>query len=363
MKKHVCLCVLLIIFANYNLIAVSTYANNQEVTITKVGEFATNALYYHIEVIDDILYFTEFDTKKFCLLDVQDPSKPVSLANYSVTDGHDFEIRGDIAYLSTWEYGIEITDISNSTNPIKISNYTTGPISHLNVIDNYIYASRHTENRSYYEIIDVSNLFEPKLVKEFCEGQGAKPFIDNNLALICVKNVTSLECYFRLYNIEDRENPELVSEYISNENIYCYDIFLENDYAYFALAGKGVMIIDYSDIYNPIYVHRFETGHNVWRLHVVEDILFIANDVAGTKIIDVTSKTNPIELAKYYDGGSAYNLDMKDNLIFVADENDAIEILEIKGLEIFETSFVLLHSLLLIPILILLKKIPKSKRK
>ncbi|MCE7747214.1 MAG: hypothetical protein GPJ51_02385, partial [Candidatus Heimdallarchaeota archaeon] len=148
----------------------------------------------------------------------------------------------------------------------------------------------------------------------------------------------------------------------SNENIYCYDIFLENDYAYFALAGKGVLVLDYSDIYNPVYVHRFETGHNIWRLNVVEDILFIANDVAGTKILDIKNKTNPIELVSFYDGGSNYNLDMKDNLIFVADENDAIEILEVEGLEIFETSFILLPCLLLIPILMLLKQTTKSKR-
>ena len=317
---------------------ISSFANNQEVSLAKIGEFATGALYYHIDVIDDRLYFTEFDTKKFCLLDVKDPTKPVSLANYSVTDGHDFEIKENSAYLSTWEYGMEIVNISNPSDPSKINDYSPGSISHLRIIDNYVYASRHTPSKSYYEIIDVNNPLEPKKLKEFCEGQGAKPFIKNDLAFFSVKNFTSNQCYFRVFDISDPENPELISEYISSEDIYCYDIFVEDNYAYCALASNGLMIMDYSNISNPVKVLSYENGNDIWRLHVEEDILFMTNDYAGIKILDVTNKTNPVELASFYDGGSSYSFVVKDNLIFVADSNDAIEILEIEGLETEKTS-------------------------
>jgi len=335
-KSRICIVLLLLILIN--LTTCTSFAKNQKVSITKIGEFSTQALYYHVSIIDDLLYYTEFDTKKFCILDVQNPANPISLFNYSVTDGHDFEIKGDIAYLSTWEFGMEIVNISEPTNPTKISEYSPGSISHVKVVDNYIYASRHTENRSYYEIIDVSNPSEPEKINEFCEGQGAKPFIKDNLAFFGISNYSVAESYFRVYDITNPENPELISEYIPSENVHCYDIYLENNYAYFALADNGLMIMNYSNLTNPVEVFTYENGNDIWRVYAEKDILFISNDDAGIKILDIANKTNPVEFANFYDGGSSYSFVVKDNLIFVGDSNDSIEILEIKGLKTEKTS-------------------------
>ena len=315
------------------MIIYSSYANYQDISLAKIGEFATGALYYHVDVVDDIVYFTEFDTKRFCTLNVQDPAKPISLANYSVTDGHDFEIKDNIAYLSTWEYGIEVVDISDPSNPTKIGEYISDSISHVKVVEDCIYASKHNTSESYYEIIDISDPSQPEKIEEFCEGQGAKPFITGDLAFFGVRNLTHPQTHFRVYDISNPSNPDLISEYISTEAIYVYDIYVEINFAYYALANNGFLIIDYRDMASPVEVHNYKNGIGIWRLHVEGDIIFISNDIAGMKILDITNKTNPIEVAGFNDGGSSYSFVLKDNLLFVADENDAIEILEISGWE------------------------------
>lgn len=346
LKKQGILIISIFIITSCNLI-VNSSSNYQDISLAKIGEFATGALYYHIDINDDVAYFTEFDTKRFCSLDVQDPTNPISLANYSVTDGHDFEIKENVAYLSTWEYGIEVVDISNPSNPTKIGEYISDSISHVKVIEDYIYASKHNTNGSYYEIIDISDPTQPEKLKEFCEGQGAKPFIKGDLAYFGVRSLTLPQTHFRVYDISNPGNPELISEYISTEAIYVYDIYVENNIAYYALANNGFLIMDYSDIANPVEVHIYENGNSIWRLHVVGDILFMSNDNAGMKILDITNKTNPIEVASFYDGGSSYSFVLKEKLIFVADENDAIEILEISGWKPEKTSGFLLPTIIL----------------
>ncbi|NPD90180.1 MAG: hypothetical protein HGN29_15825 [Asgard group archaeon] len=352
--------VLLYVLCCYNLLVNSASADYQDITITKIGEFTTGALYYHVDVKDEIVYFTEYDTKRFCSLDVQDPTRPISLANYSVTDGHDFEIQEDIAYLSTWEYGMEIVDISNPSNPTKISEYVSDSISHVKVVEDYIYASKHNTSDSFYEIIDISDPTQPEKVKEFCKGQGAKPFISGDFAYFGVRSLSQTQTHFRVYDISNPSNPELISEYNSSEEIYVYDIYVENDLAFYALANNGFMIIDFSDIANPVEVYTYENGNSIWRLHVEEDILIISNDIAGMKILDITNKTNPVEVASFYDGGSSYSFVLKDNLLFVADENDAIEILEISGWNPKRTSGFLLPIVI---ITIIITQMRKKKEK
>jgi hypothetical protein len=273
---------------------------------------------------------------------VREPTNPISLANYSVTDGHDFEIKEDIAYLSTWEYGMEVVDISDPSNPAKIGEYISDSISHVKVIEDYIYASKHNTSGSYYEIIDISDPTQPIKLKEFCEGQGAKPFIDGNLAFFGVRSLSYPQTNFRVYDISNPSNPELISEYISTEAIYVYDIYVENNFAYYALANNGLLIMDYSNIARPVEVCNYTNGNSIWRLHVEGEILFMSNDYAGMKILDITNKSNPVEVASFYDGGSSYSFVLKDNLLFVADESDAIEILEINGWEPEKTSGFLL---------------------
>ena len=338
----------------------SSSANYQDISLDKIGEFETGALYYHIDVKEDIVYFTEYDTKRFCSLDVRDPTKPISQANYSVTDGHDFEIKENIAYLSTWEYGIEIVDISDPSNPTKISEYVSDSISHVKVIEDYIYASKHNTSGSYYEIIDISDPTQPEKLKEFCGGQGAKPFINGDLAFFCVRNLTHSQIHFRVYDISTPANPELISEYISGDDIYAYDIYVENNYAYYALANNGFLIMDYSSIANPVEVHTYENGNDIWRLHVEGEILFMSNDIAGMKILDITNKTNPLEVASFYDGGSSYSFVLKENLLFVADANDAIEVLEISGWETEIASGFLLPTMI---IGVIISQLTRKKKK
>jgi len=331
-------------------------SDNEGISISKISEFGSRALYYHIEVEDDIVYFTEFDTKRFCTLNVEDPTKPISLANYSVTDGHDFEIKENIAFLSTWEYGIEVVDISNPSNPTKIGEYISESVSHLKVVEDIIYASKHNTSGSFYEIIDISDPTQPEKVKEFCEGQGAKPFLRGNLAYFCVRDLTHSQIHFRVYDINNPANPELISEYTSSAEIYAYDIYVENDFAYYALANNGFLILDYSDIANPVEVHTYENGNDIWRLYVEGDIMIVSNDYAGMKILDITNKTNPIEVASFNDGGSSYSFVIKDRLIFVADANDAIEILEISGWETKKITGFLLPIVIITPFILIIWK-------
>lgn len=347
LKKHRFLIIFIFVIASFNFIINSSSANYQDISIEKIGEFATGALYYNVDVVDDVVYFTEFDTKRFCTLDVQDPTNLISLANYSVTDGHDFEIKDNIAYLSTWEYGIEAVDISDPSNPTKIGEYISDSISHLEVIEDYIYASKHNTSGSYYEIVDISDPTQPEKVKEFCEGQGAKPFIDGDLAFFCVRNLTHPQIHFRVYDISNPRNPELISDYSSSAEIYAYDIYVENNLAFYALADNGLLIMDYSDIANPTEVHTYENGNDIWRLYVEKDILIMSNDIAGMKMLDITNKTNPIEVASFDDGGSSYSFALKENILFVADAEDAIEILEISGWESKEVSGFLIPVIIL----------------
>jgi len=101
--------------------------------------------------------------------------------------------------------------------------------------------------------------------------------------------------------------------YLKNQlpllNEQAYDIALAGHYAFVAMAGDGLLVIDISDGIAPTVVDRIKPSHPVKKLSVVGDHLYIAGN-RQLSIVDITQPLDAKIIGEYQTPSSITDLDV-----------------------------------------------------
>ncbi len=172
------------------------------------------------KIVDDYLYAV--DSHNINIFNISNLNSPQELAD--VFAGFDIETifnRGNILFLGSMS-GMYIYDITSPATPQFISEFSHGTACDPVVVDdNYAYITLRAGNfcgafASSLEIVDISDIYNLKLVKSYTMDNPYGLGIKNELLFIC-DGLSGL----KVYNKSDIENLELLNTFI---DIIAYDV-------------------------------------------------------------------------------------------------------------------------------------------
>jgi hypothetical protein len=228
-----------------------------EVSRLNLGRIYRNQLCYGNERI----YFQETGGHVTRSVDVSNPLEPY------ITDFR-FEPRWRLGFSSFRTHGNHLIIPTTADGRSGIFMVSTDPDNpeetfsqlfgevHMPpaIVDNYMYAPARSDG---VIIFDISDIMHPREVGRF-EVENDAWYLDAEGDLLCVSDGN-----LNVFNIENRENPELLSVYDVPDSTR--DIQIEYDYVYVHLGNRAywhlplLHIVDLTDPSNPVSVGHGET--------------------------------------------------------------------------------------------------------
>lgn len=245
------------------------------------------------------------------IFDVSDPSNPVKVSFYD-SPGYPMgvTVAGNYAYLAGGDSdGLRIIDISNPSTPIETGVFFTPgmPIS-VDVSGNYAYVTE----TSGLQIIDVSDPSSPKEVGYFDTGDLAWDVgIAGNYAYVAAG--------YKGLRIIDISNPTAPTEIGFHKTTNAFGVAVDGNYVYLADFSDGLHIIDVSDPASPSESGSTPLPGGGYDVSVEQGIAYFAGGDAGLRVFDVSNTSAPVETGYYDTPGVAMGVAMVGDLAYVAE--------------------------------------------
>ncbi len=262
-------------------------------------------------------------------------------------------VQGDLAYVTSFYGGLEILDIDNPTNPKLITRYAESSSYYvcLYLENSKLYLANYITNT--IEILDVSDPSAPVRISSafddsFMLWPGSKIRVRDDIAYITkyfdyshifdgifyvvdctdpanvtlLTTLTDLDAVFydfyllgnhlflatslglRIYEIDNDYNLTLVSEY-SDLSSNIGGVFVENNHAFLAARDYGLIVLDVSDIENPVLASSYETGggsiyeYGGYNIYLENNIVYMSDYNDGLLVFDGSDPNNPIAIGSY----------------------------------------------------------------
>ena len=228
--------------------------------------------------------------------DVSDPQNPVILSEVrtrSLVDRCTYDPVNKRLYVCAYFSGIEIWDLSDIYNPMRMSRFPTEPYPRSGVAysGNYLF---FTTNYSLWTL-DISDPYNPTIADDL--------FIANNLiAQMYMKGetiyiVTSSQG-LKIVDASDPLNLQLIASYgyVSGSE---FDI--SGNYLYAVTSSGMFTILNISDSLNVTIAGSLNIGDYPQDIVVFNDKAYISkwNTNGGLQIIDVTDPSAPTSISLY----------------------------------------------------------------
>lgn len=218
-------------------------------------------------------------------------------------------ISGSYAYLTSNR--LKVIDISNPASPVEVWSGLEGMSGHnpMLIKDNYLYVLNSSEGK----ILDITNPASPESAGVFNDGDTLWFIGEGDIYgdyLFTGTGTTWSKHYFVVWDIIDPTSPTPVGSYSTGsgyEWIYDVKVSPDGNYAYLAVGGYGLRVMDVSSPGSPYEVGSLELGGGAI-IEIYGSYLFLAcdGDVSNRRIvvIDISNPASPTELSSF--GGDTY---------------------------------------------------------
>ncbi|NHJ86924.1 MAG: hypothetical protein FK734_15785 [Asgard group archaeon] len=295
-----------------------------------------------IEIKDDLAYLAD-RTGGLEIFNISNLKAPRRIGQYREIglNAMNIYIRGDCAIVPCYDDGIYFINISNPTNPTKITDYDNDNwIRVCQIRDDLLFVAglnRTMEvlNISDYSAITLEYQYNfPALYPDIY----ALEIIDNYL--IVGSSVYSLS----LYNITDLSNIQLVDNHDTGAIVF--DFILEDKILYTASGSLGLEIYNLSN-YEFEFIGGLDTEAAARDIVKSQNLIFIADQTNGIVIANVSDLSHPTfsgsKTGKRCYGIGFYNQYViscawKDGLVIYALDSDSDSITDIDEVNIWGTN-------------------------
>jgi len=279
-----------------------------------------------IYIADGLAYVADYKTG-LLVFDISDKSNPVKISEIELSgDGMDVYVSGKFAYVACGYSGLQIIDISDINNMRVASSFKQEESSfdyakRLQIKDNLIFLA---DSVGGFKIIDISIPDAPKLISMFgstYQGSIEDVVIDGNTAFIA-----DYRAGFIVVDITDLKNPKLVSETrtAGMAKGVCKIEPGQEKTPYVLLADyKDIKIIDVSDTSKPIIAGNYDGLKNAVSITYSGSNAFIADYSLGIVQLDITEVAKPV-LVKTFDSGKTNDICVYEDYIYSAGEKGVI---------------------------------------
>jgi len=235
------------------------------------------------------------------ILDVSVPSDPVKLGEIhtrGLVDAIYFDEVTSRIYLSAYQAGFEIWDISDFSVPVRIGRGPTNglPRGGIFASGNYVYVVTVYDG---VQVFDISNPSSPVNI-------GNCPLSASDPAWNSAKNDNTIFVALgnggmKAVDISNPSNPHIAgsSSYLTT------GVWVTNGFAYVVGNDFGIRILNISNLPNITTVGYKSLSGSPERIKVIGNYAYIANSASngggGINVVDISTPTSP-QLAFTYDG-------------------------------------------------------------
>ncbi len=220
------------------------------------------------------------------ILDISDKTNPVKMSNISFSSEiQEIYVEQNIAFILLKGQGIVLVDVINVENPTIISTVDTGNYTTLEIHNKIGYLG----NNNSFQIMNFTNTQSPQIIGEIALENTIYDFAINDTNVFLAAGTHGL----LTVNITNPSSPTLISSYNISENYLMdtisTDVVIENNVAYVSTGTYGIAFIDVSNPNNPIAIGEelYNTIGTAEYLEIEDNYLYIADGNRGLTIINL----------------------------------------------------------------------------
>jgi ELWxxDGT repeat protein len=252
------------------------------------------------------------------IIDISNPGKPHKLGQLSsVGYAYDVAVQGSFAYLPDWFSGsLRIVDISDPRSPVLAGSSNNNQALAYGIAVSASYAYLSAFDRGLL-ILDISDAAAPRHVAQLdTPGTAVSAAISGDYAYIAdgARGVS-------VANISDPLNPQAVGNYQTTSDAYGITV---KDGKAFVVCRTGMDILSLDNPKSPSLIghYAFPVPEDDYWLKgptITDDIAYISTNRSGVHVLDISNLASPILLANVATA-QANDLAVSGNYLVVADQ-------------------------------------------
>ena len=279
-----------------------------------------------IYIADGLAYVADYMTG-LLVFDISDKSNPVKISELDLSgDGMDVFVSGKFAYVACGYSGLQIIDISDIKNMRAVSSFKQEDSSNdyatrLQVKDNLVFLA---DSVGGFKIIDASIPEAPKIISKFgstYQGSIEDVIVDGNTAFLA-----DYRAGFIVVDVTDFKNPRLVSETRTTgmvKGICRIETGQENTSYVLVADYKDILVIDVSDISKPFITGNYGGSKNAVSITASGSTAFVADYNLGIVQLDITEITKPL-LVQTFDTGKTNDVCVYNDYVYATGEKGVL---------------------------------------
>lgn len=282
---------------------------------------------YDIEIINHTAYFIgNAGMQIYNITDLYNIEKIGNTTTILENHGnHRISIKNDFAFISSFDDGIVVYNITNQTNPTYIYNILNESIGFYYddwyFIDDYLLVHNNYEELILCDATNLSDIFYIKST-ELSNSISIEKHLDTLI-------ITTDNKYLYIANISNLLNITMLGTF--DIGGYSIGIDIQENFVYLANGASGLEIISITNPENPVRVANVFLESYADGVCVANDLAFVACFTDGVYIIDVSNPLEPLILSKYVSSLGYhyyYDLAVKENLLYIANGHAGVEIVD-----------------------------------
>ncbi len=104
---------------------------------------------------------------------------------------------------------------------------------------------------------------------------------------------------------------------------------VSGSYAYLAVGGRGLIVVNVSDPTSPYAVGAYDTPGSAADVVLQGTLAYVADGSGGLRIIDVSIPGTPNEIGTHDTPGKAYRVTMSEDYVYIADGSGGLRIVDV----------------------------------
>jgi hypothetical protein len=289
----------------------------------------------HLYVADErwTQFWNNQDVDDLHVMDITNPAQPHSVGVYD-TPGmiSSIVVSGTYAFVGKYarynpntnaavEGGMLILNISDPAHPVETGFYDSEKttVDAIAVQGNYAYLNAGTGSGKTH-VVNISTPSTPQYVGEYV---GESNYLGNDIT------VSGDYAYWGRYGLDilsiaNPATPTRVGKYDNDYEIY--SVAISGDYAYF--GDHRLQIIDVTDPANPTLTGSLSIGSGlvINDIVIVDRYAYLAVGGSGLHVVDVSDPESPVEVFHYSTLGVANSVVVSGNTVYLTSEAGGIYI-------------------------------------
>jgi hypothetical protein len=204
-------------------------------------------------------------------------------------------VRGELAYVADWSYGLRIFDVADLSRPSQLGTLVTGGFVSAVAIGDERACLGESTNGGALRVIDVEDPSMPELLGSIETSKARDVEVRGTIAYVADEEI-GLPGGLRIFDLADPRAPRLAGHYTGCRN--ALDVALDGDVAALACAHDGLHLVDVRDSSAPALIASMPLAAGAaWSVAASPGHLVLGTDF-GIIVYDIRDPARPVELAR-----------------------------------------------------------------